>query len=162
MLRVRSPSVAPFRSQPPPFNSSWHQLRTASDAQDIIDYLVRTHQTCSHECLCSARMTRVRGGLASRRGIGNAERIRQTTESCLGRMVEARCRTPCLSLWAINSAGQSTRLITGVSQVRVLDGPPWGYDGTGRHWGLKIPCFVRAGSNPAIPTSLCNGTYLLH
>ena len=30
----------------------------------------------------------------------------------------------------------------------------WGYDGTGRHWGLKIPCFVRAGSNPAIPTSL--------
>ena len=94
------------------------------------------------------------GSLASRRGTGNVERIRQTTESCLGRMVEARCRTPCLSLWAINSAGQSTRLITGVSQVRVLDGPPWGCDGIGRHWGLKIPCFMRAGSNPAIPTSL--------
>ena len=55
-----------------------------------------------------------------------------------------------LSLWAISSVGQSHRLITGWSGVRVPDGPPYiGYSSVGR--SRRSPKPRAEGSSPFCP-----------
>ena len=64
-----------------------------------------------------------------------------------------------ISKRALSSVGQSIRLITGRSQVRVLQGPPFYYficgcGGIGRRTRLRIQRFIRAGSTPVTRTKL--------